>query len=341
MTERTRIVLVVDDTPANLAVLLGMLGDEGYEVIAAENAEEALEILEEELPDIILLDVMMPGMDGYTLCRHLKQQQRLAEIPVIFITAKSGTQDVVEGFAAGAVDYVAKPFQRPEVLARVRNHIRLHEALVELERLNKLALDASPLTGLPGNNTIAKAVEDAISSKADVAVIYCDLDNFKAFNDRYGFCAGDDVIQFSARILKESLERQREAADGGSDGFLGHIGGDDFVLILPSSWAEPFGAEVVRRYDTEVVSFYNDEDRARGHIVAKDRQGVLREFPFVGVTMAGVYLRQRSLEHFLQVASVCAEVKKLGKSVQGSVLVFDRREGPFGAPGDPSCKEGA
>ena len=328
MTEPERMVLVVDDTPANLAVLLGMLADEGYEVLAAEDAEEALEILEEDVPDIILLDVMMPGMDGYTLCRHIKKQKQLADIPVIFISAKSESQDVVEGFDAGAVDYVSKPFQRAEVLARIRTHIQLHEALVELDRLNKLALDANPLTGLPGNNTIANNVDDAIGKGADIAVVYCDLDNFKAFNDRYGFSAGDDVILFSARIMKEALEELREQHES-KEGFLGHIGGDDFVVLLPSPWAEDYGEKVAKRYDEEVKSFYTGEDKERGFIVTKDRQGNVCQFPFVSVTMAGLYLRRRLLKHFVEVSSVCAEVKKWGKAIEGSVLLFDRRSGPL------------
>jgi PleD family two-component response regulator len=199
-------VLVVDDTPDNLAVLVRTLGGAGYEVLAAENARETLEIVQESTPDIFLLDVMLPEMDGFTLCRRLKEDKRTVDIPVLFITARTSTQDVLRGFDAGGVDYITKPVNPAELLARVRTHVRLHEALVELDRLRDLALDANPLTQLPGNNTIARKIQEAIKQRDPLTVIYCDLDNFKAYNDRYGFSAGDQVIQYTAAILRNALD---------------------------------------------------------------------------------------------------------------------------------------
>ncbi|MDQ7781643.1 MAG: response regulator [Desulfomonilaceae bacterium] len=325
MIDRQRTVLVVDDMPDNLAVLLRTLGAAGYEVLAAENAREALEIVEETTPDIFLLDVMMPEMDGFALCRRLKEDTRTADIPVLFITARTTTQDVLQGFEAGGVDYITKPVNPAELLARVRTHVRLHEALVELDRLRELALDANPLTQLPGNNTIAKRIQEAIKRGDARTVIYCDLDNFKAYNDRYGFSAGDQLIQFTATVLRNALDTVCR-----SEGFLGHIGGDDFVLIVQSDQAQALGEEIVKKFDGGIGAFYEGEAKERNGIVITDRQGRKHRFPLVSLSMAGVHVAPNKWDHCLEVASACAEAKKMAKAIPGSNLFLDRRQGTTG-----------
>ncbi|MFH1118111.1 MAG: response regulator [Pseudomonadota bacterium] len=320
MTGRRHTVLVVDDTPANLAVCLKTLGGAGYEVLAAEDGREALEIVQETAPDIFLLDVMMPEMDGFTLCRHLKEDKRIADIPVLFLTARTSVQDILRGFDAGGVDYITKPVNQAELLARVQTHVRLHDALVELDRLRELALDANPLTQLPGNSTIARRIQEAVKQEDPLTVIYCDLDNFKAYNDRYGFSAGDELIRYTAAILKDALDTVCN-----SQGFLGHIGGDDFVLIVNSDQARALGEQIAKSFDRGIESFYDDADRERGGIVVTDRQGRMCRFPPASVSMAGVHLERREWGHYLEVASACAEVKKLAKEKPGSILLMDRR----------------
>jgi len=305
MTEQRKTILVVDDNPTNLAMLLRLLGKEGFEVLIAENGAEALNIARETIPELFLLDVMMPGMDGYTLCRRLKKDVRLADIPVIFVTAKNETDEIVRGFDAGAVDYITKPIRRAEVLARVRTHIRLHEALVEVERLRELALDANPLTKLPGNNTIAQTIQDAIDRAKPVTVIYADLDNFKAYNDKYSFSEGDRILKAAAQLFQAAIR-----SVCGKDEFVGHIGGDDFVIMVPSEHTRKVGEEIIGRFDQSIVAFYNAEDRERGYISTSDRQGNPRRFPIMSVSLAGVHLTECKCSHFLEVAAICAEVKK-------------------------------
>ncbi len=320
MTGRRRSVLVVDDTPDNLAICLKALGGAGYEVLAAESAHEALEIVQETAPDIFLLDVMMPEMDGFTLCGLLKQDKRIADIPVLFITARTCVQDILRGFDVGGVDYITKPVNQAELLARVQTHVRLHEALVELDRLRKLALDANPLTQLPGNNTITESIQEAVKLPDRPTVIYCDLDYFKAYNDRYGFSAGDQLIQYTATILKNALDKVC-----GSQGFLGHVGGDDFVLIVPTAQAQALGEKIAASFDEGIGAFYEEADREQDGIVVTDRQGRMCCFPLVCLSMAGVNLARREWKHCLEVASACAEVKKRAKEMPGSNLLMDRR----------------
>jgi diguanylate cyclase (GGDEF)-like protein len=313
-------VLIVDDGPENISLLTLVLTRAGYEVLAAGSGREALEIVESTVPDAFLLDIMMPEMDGYELCRRLKEQERLADIPVIFLTAMDSSDKIVKGLEAGAVDYVTKPFSHAEILARIRTHIRLHEALLEIERLRQLALDANPLTQLPGNNTINRTIQEAIDRRAELAVIYCDLDNFKAYNDRYGFSAGDGVLQFTAGVLRDTCRDTCE-----KDGFIGHIGGDDFVLLVPADRVTDIGEEIARRFDAGIAEFYEDEDRERRYIETTSRQGEVMKFPFMSISMAGVDLSASQFTDFREVSATCAELKKKAKQTAGSVIFLDRR----------------
>jgi GGDEF domain-containing protein len=220
-------------------------------------------------------------------------------------------------------------------LALVSWHVgnRAKRLLVEsyLAQQEKIAaLQANPLSGLPGNNIIVEKVQEAIDQNANATVIYCDLDNFKAFNDRYGFARGDRVLLRLAGILTDTVE-----SICGSQGFVGHVGGDDFVVMVPSDRAEELGAEIARRFDEQAPSWYDDADRERGAIETRDRQGQLQRFPLMALSMAGVHLGQRELTHYLEVSSICAECKKYAKARPGSGLLIDRRRGDGPPDGDP------
>ena len=319
--ERRLKVLVVDDDPSAVAMLVKLLGWENFKVISAANAGLALELVKEITPDLFLLDVMMPGMDGIELCRTLQQDERLADIPVIFLSASMSLSDHLESLDCGAVDFICKPFRLLEVVARVRAHIYQHEALVEKEYLRRLALEANPLTLLPGNNTINRRIQKAIDQGEPASVIYCDLDNFKSYNDLYGFSAGDRLILFAAKTFRQAVNR---VCDG--KGFIGHVGGDDFVLLVTSENVEALGNEIIHHFDRSVAGYYNQDDRKRGCVTSTNRQGELLHFPFVSVTMAGVRLDQKAFKSFIEVSEVCAEIKRMGKSIDGSNLVLDRRQ---------------
>ena len=170
-------VLVVDDEEDIRDVLKITLEAEKYEVIEAENGEEALKIIAQKTPDLVLLDYKMPKMDGRTLCNLIKKDLLLAHLPIIMVTGKGEINDRIEGIDAGADDYVVKPFEPKELLARIRMVLRR----------TKRDLEANPLTRLPGNVAILNELSNCIEKKAPYAVCYVDLDKFKAYNDKYGF----------------------------------------------------------------------------------------------------------------------------------------------------------
>ncbi|SMP65752.1 response regulator [Desulfonatronum lacustre] len=313
-------VLIADDSPSNLHLLHDILTKSGYEVLVAENGEEVLEITEEETPDIFLLDIMMPGMDGLELCCRIKSMSRFTATPIVFITAKNSSEDIVRGFAAGAVDYIPKPFNEAEILARVQTHIRLHDVLMELERLRQLALDANPLTQLPGNNSIVKAISEALNDQRPLSVVYVDIDNFKAFNDKYGFAAGDQVLRFTANRIVAAVETAC-----GKGRMVGHVGGDDFVFIAPTDCTRTAVDRLIRDFDEGIRSFYSGEDLEKGEIRVKDRNGNLRFFPLMTISLGVVEVDKKSFSHHLEVSAMCAEVKKVAKSITGSSFFINRR----------------
>lgn len=208
------------------------------------------------------------------------------------------------------------------MLARARTQIRLYHSILELERLNQLALDANPLTGLPGNNSVAEAITRAIEDHSHLCVVYCDMDNFKAYNDKYGFARGDRAIQYAADTIQGAMQ-----SICGPGFFIGHIGGDDFSVLVPSEKATLVAEEIARRFDDGVAKLYNPEDLKEGGIVSINRQGHRQNFPIMALSMGGVDLSQRAFKHYLEVANLCADVKKIAKEMHGSSIFFNRRNG--------------
>jgi diguanylate cyclase (GGDEF)-like protein len=313
-------IFIVDDQAQDLKIHASTLKAQGYDIVTASNGEEALLRVEADVPDLFLVAAKMQAMDGFTLCERLKEDARLINVPVIFVTAAPSSEDIDHGYAAGGVDYISKPCHLSEFLARVRTHIRLYQLLQEVARLQDTAIDANPLTHLPGNNTIVSTIQEAIDLKLDMTVLYADLDNFKSFNDYYGFSDGDDLLLFTAETLQTAIRTVC-----GGDAFLGHIGGDDFVVMVRSEHTEELAAAILRQFDAGAPAFYREEDARRGYIETEDRQGKQVRFPLVTLSLGGVRLLSYDFSLFLEVASVCAEVKHMAKSIPGSNLFLDRR----------------
>src|ERR671925_798491 len=198
-------LLVVDDDPFIARLLEIELKASGYHVRVAGDGEQALELARERCPDLVLADVMMPNMDGFELTRLLRQDPRTSSVSVIMLTARGLSADKLEGFAIGADDYIVKPFDTPELLARIRGVLNRASDTRAL----------SPMTGLAGNVAIEDEIERRVSADDRFAILFVDLDRFKAYNDRYGFLRGDEVIKETARVIQE-------AASGiaGADAFV-------------------------------------------------------------------------------------------------------------------------
>jgi len=313
-------ILVVDDVIDNIKILIDLLKP-NYRTFFANNGEKALQIAQSKAPDLILLDIVMPEMDGFEVCRKLKSNSISCDIPVIFISAMNEVGDETKGLEVGAVDYITKPISPAIVKARVKTHLKLRKAMQDLKKLYTVALDSNPMTCLPGNTSISKRIEKALQEKENVCVIYADLDNFKAFNDKYGFALGDEVILFTCQVFKDAV-----AAVQIKDSFLGHIGGDDFVLIVPSNYTKETVDEIIQSFDEGIIQFYSSEDVKAKCIQTVNRQGEKQSFPLMSISLAGVDLSRNIYKRYVEVNDACTGAKKMAKSLPVSNFFMDRRQ---------------
>jgi diguanylate cyclase (GGDEF)-like protein len=227
-------ILLVDDEPTHIHLLKAILEDT-YEVLSARNGRDALRIAAESMPDLVLLDVIMPEMDGYEVCRRLQADPLLRSLPVIFVTAQHKEADEAAGLALGAVDYVIKPFNPTIVRLRVRSHIASKQQRDQLTQLSQL--DA--LTGVANRRAVDETLERewrrGLRSRRPLSLAMIDIDQFKSYNDGLGHLAGDECLQKVARALQSRLQRAGDR--------LGRYGGDEFLAILPDT--DPAGARAV------------------------------------------------------------------------------------------------
>ncbi len=305
MSTQTRI-LVADDDPLLCMLLRDTLCQAGFEVLVAHNGDELVRMAQEQAPHLLLIDLMMPVMDGYEAIRQLRNDTRTAHLPMIILTARSASADVVTGFETGADDYIVKPYDVDVLLARIRGLLR---------RASQRPVN-NPLTGLPGNIRLQSEIERRLSQNLGFSLFYVDLDNFKAFNDAYGFSRGDRAIHLLAEVLTEIASE----AD-----FLGHIGGDDFALIHADADVEALCQSLIAAFDARVATLYDEPDLRRGYLQGYDRQGMPRHFGLLSVSIAVVSTHWREFQSAEDIGQVAAELKAQAKLIPGSSYVIDRR----------------
>lgn len=303
-------VLVVDDDPDVARFVEVNLRSAGYDVTVASNGEEGLEKAVELRPDLVLLDVMMPKLDGFEVAQRLRRDPRTSSSSIIMLTAKALSSDKVLGLSSGADDYIIKPFDPVELLARVKGTLRRAREMRAL----------SPLTGLPGNIRVQEEIRRRVTEEQPFALLYADLDHFKAYNDNYGFVRGDRAIQSLARLVTETVH---EVA--GPAGFVGHVGGDDFVILVDPEQAELLAKVLCERFDEQARSLYDAEDAERGSIEVRDRQGSLKSFPLLTLSVGVATTDNRRFSHYGEAVAVATEMKQFAKSQAGSSFAVDRR----------------
>jgi diguanylate cyclase (GGDEF)-like protein len=302
-------ILVVDDDPDIARFVEVNLRSAGYDVSVAGDGEEALERAADLRPDLVLLDVMMPRLDGFEVAQRLRKNPQTANTSIIMLTAKALSSDKVTGLQSGADDYIIKPFDPIELLARVKGTLRRAKEMRNL----------SPLTGLPGNIRIQEEIERQVREHHPFAVLYLDLDNFKTYNDKYGFVRGDRLIQGTARMLQDAVM----AFD--QDGFVGHVGGDDFVAVVLPDTAEDVATRVCERFDQDRSLYYEDEDLERGFVRMEDRKGVEQDIPLVSISIGIATTSKRAFAHYGEAVAVATEMKQFAKRDGGSSFAVDRR----------------
>ncbi|MDR1605001.1 MAG: response regulator [Gracilibacteraceae bacterium] len=303
-------VLVADDSMFFRTQLCRVLRGADYDVLEAGNGHDCLEMVDRELPDIVLLDIVMPPPDGFDVCRILRDREKHNLMPIILVTSSENLEEKLMGLELGADDYITKPFNERELLSRVRNTLRR----VARNRA------ANPLTGLPGNVEIKAEINRRIALGRKFAVVYVDIDNFKPFNDIYGFLRGDMAIKLTAEIIW---------ALRGEDTFLGHIGGDDFVIITSPQRVTAVCEECIRQFDEKIRLMYDQEHVEQGYISTVNRRGEPEIFPISTLSLSVVTNEYRTFSSELEVADVASELKHKLKQMPGSNYLIDQRKEPF------------
>jgi len=300
-------VLIVDDDSSIRQICREVLEIGGYQVRDAGSANAALAEARRFRPDMIVLDVLMPGIDGYRCAEMLRSDPAIGMAPIIFLSARSDTADKVRAFRSGAEDYMVKPFDADELLARVGK---------ALDRQAR-ELGASPTTQLPGADAIQAEIERRLSiGDASAVACYLDLDNLKAFNDYYGYAKANAVIRQTGDVIRHVVTRS-----GGPGDFIGHIAGDDFVFVTSSDNVDEVCRGICERFDKLIRLYYDPADRAHGYIETKDRFGVQRRFPIMSVSIAAISVaRARS---YASLAELAAVGKRAAKAIPGSTYVRD------------------
>lgn len=297
-------ILVVEDERLIARLLKDILEVEGYQTVSILNGEEAIQFALREAPQLIILDIMLPGIDGYEVIRRLREHPKCMHIPIIVLSAFSSPANKAHAFDLGVDCYITKPFNADELLASVRR---------QLARMQQSSL--SPLTQLPGGLQLERAMDYKINGIDPWSILYLDLDNFKAFNDVYGFLAGNSMILLVAQICQQVVHDYGNVED-----FVGHIGGDDFVVVSTPDRAKLLCHHILKRYYAESRKLYRPEDVERGTISGLDRKGRPYQFPLVSLSI-GVVSGQFYYPHSLEeIGSLAAEAKRRAKQSPDNVF---------------------
>lgn len=271
---------------------------------------QAMQGVLNSLPAVIIVSLRLPDLDGLQIVRMLKSENVYSQVPILLCLEAGEFATVQNIETQQADDFFIIPGNDDEFKSRI---------MLTVLRATR-NLDANPLSRLPGNTSIIRYVQNRIDHKDDFAMCYCDLDYFKSFNDKYGFTRGDEVLLMSARIVLNTVR-----AISPNDFFVGHVGGDDFVFVLPSAKAEEACRQIIASFDAIVPQFYDKDDRERGEIVAPDRQGVVRRFPLMAISIAVICNTGGRLKHVGEASAISMSLKKKAKETVTSSYVIDRR----------------
>jgi PleD family two-component response regulator len=290
---KARLLITEDDVDISNMLKIYFSGL-GYDVDVAMRGSEALEKTRQVLPHLIVLDIMLPDIDGYEVCRTLRTNTRTSHIPVIFLTQKDERSDRLQGLELGADDYITKPFDIEELKLRVQGAIRRSER----ESLT------DPRSGLPAGRLIEEQLRKIIR---ETGWSYLDIriNNFEAFKDVYGFVAGDDVLRFTGMLIGEVLDELGTSAD-----FIGHAGGDNFIVITTEGATPAISAALKNRFAEQVQTHYNFMDRQQGYILAPTSDGQTEKFPLMTFAIGTVMPTQQSFADIREITELAAEARR-------------------------------
>jgi len=309
MGESSRI-LVVEDEENLRNILEFQLRGEGFDVHGVGRGDETLPAVLDWKPDLVLLDLMMPGMDGFTVCRQLRGLDTTQGIPIIVITARGDAATRLQALVAGAHEFVAKPYAWEELLARIQNVLELAQ-----RHAGKVSF-----LGLPGSAATDAEVNRLLAVSKDFAFLSLDIDHFRHFNERVGYEKGDEVVQMLGTMILETLNGVDSEVR-----FVGHLGGDDFVVLVDPEVAQTIADELAVRFHEASDRLFTEREVGRGHYEILNRRGQRESIPLISLTIAIINNVTTREMHPRRVSDIAAELQLYGKSRPGSIVVTERR----------------
>ncbi|CCH47966.1 GGDEF domain-containing response regulator [Pseudodesulfovibrio piezophilus] len=307
--KQTAFLLSPDKALADMLQKLWPL--EILEFLVFENGGRAIEYMFTEPPDLLIVDNRLKDISAQEVANLVKSENVYRQLPVVMCVDPVDVERPWNWNVIEVDDFLVRPFNPSEVRDRI--NLTLCRAM--------RALDANPLSKLPGNTSIIQRIQSLIETREDFALAYCDLDYFKSYNDKYGFSRGDEILMMAARLIVNTIRSYQ-----GVLSFVGHVGGDDFVFILPPDKAEDACKRIIQSFDDIVPHFYDPEDRKNGNITSVDREGHTKVFPLMAVSIAVVVNTDGRIEHYGEVSSIAMGLKKKAKENPKSCYVFDQRQ---------------
>jgi len=292
---KARLLIVEDDSDISNMLRIYFTGLQ-YDVDIAPRGGDALEKTRQNLPHLIVLDIMLPDIDGFEVCRILRTNTRTSHVPIIFLTQRDERSDKLQGLELGADDYITKPFDIEELKLRVQRAIT---------RAEQQSL-TDPRSGLPSGRLIEDQLRRIIRTQG-WALMDARIDYFDAFKDVYGFVAADDVLRFTAMLFGEVVDELGAPSD-----FIGHAGGDNFIVICSEEKAAAIRQGLKSRFAAEVLSHYNFMDREQGYIVTYTESGAPVKTPLMSLSIGVVSPSQQQFADIREITEQAAEARRLG-----------------------------
>lgn len=303
-------IYIIDDEP-NLRETLKRLFKEDKSYRFKSVPTEELDIALKNIPSLIIINEDNIDEDIISICEKIKKDDDNTITPVIVLSSNKDHDHRINLLKLGVSHYIINPINEDFFYYTIQNTLNL----IYINRR------VSPLTGLPGNVQIQAEMKKRFSLKETFAMIYIDLDNFKAYNDIYGFLKGDQIIKFTAKIILKNVH-----TDEYEDSFVGHIGGDDFVAIVSETDYEKICQNIITDFDTNILKYFTDEDVERGYLEVENRKGIMEQFPLTSISIGVVEVEEGRFANVLEIGEAGASVKHLAKTIQGSTYVIDRRK---------------
>ena len=305
----TQEIYVIDDDESSIPIFKELFkNDREFKFIGVKT--EQIDITLKNIPFLIIINEDSIDRDIISLCKQIRTDEDNQITPIIVVSSNTDRYHKLDVLEQSVEYYIKKPVDTEYIYYTIKN----------MDRLLKMNRRISPLTGLPGNVQIHAELKKRITNKEEFSILYLDLDNFKAYNDVYGFLKGDQIIEYTANVILKCIHQSFN-----ENYFVGHIGGDDFIAIVPTLKVDNICQLIIANFDEGVTKFFTEEDLEKGYIEVANRKGIIEQFALTAISIGAVIADKDRFANILEIGEVGAQVKHVAKSIIGSSYAVDRR----------------